>query len=176
MLLTMQGFLTMMATLLMGQTGFVEVLKRVDLQKALPFAPQVTVIYEIIGRSLIGILGCWLGCVAFLILVPDLWPFALAAAIGIPCLTVLLTSSIFFVTMLFPDLDDPSQRQFRALMMLFGIAITSFFPAGAMVGLVIVVHVFPPIAALISSTIALALAGLLAALSGQLYATFNPSE
>jgi len=60
-------------------------------------------------------------------------------------------------------------------MMLLGIGISSFFPA-AMVIVALAFGVFPPLAALAGSVIALGLAALLAALSGQLYATFNPSE
>jgi len=173
--LTLEGFLTMFITLLMGQTGFIEVLKRVDFEKALPFSPAVIVVYEIIGRSMVGIVGAWIGCVTFLLVSPAMWSYALAAAIAIPCLSLLLTAGVFFVTMLFPDVEDPSQRQFRGLMMLLGIGITSFFPVGIIIGL-LVIRIFPPVAALAGSVVALGLAAILGALSGQLYATFNPSE
>lgn len=174
-LLIMQGMLTMMVTLLMGQTGFIEVLRRVDLQKALPFAPAKIVFYEILGRSVAGWIASWLGIIAMLSLAPENWAYGLCAALFTPGLTVLLSASIFFVTMLFPDIDDPTQRQFRGLMMLLGIAIASFFPIIAIVVL-LALHVFPPLVGIVAAVICLAIALLLAALSGQIYATFNPSE
>ena len=47
----MQAVSLFMMTLAISQTGFVEVLKRVDLQKPLPFSPPVIVFFEIVSKS-----------------------------------------------------------------------------------------------------------------------------
>jgi hypothetical protein len=175
MMLVIQATLTFMMAMIFSQAGFVEVLRRVDLQKPLPFAPASIVFYETLGRSTISILASVISSIGFILVRPPGWQFGLAGLVGIPCLAILFSSMIFFVTMLFPDVEDPSQRQFRALMTLLGFAITLFLPAGAFIG-IIVLGSPVLLAALVGGIFALGIALLLSTITGGLYANFNPNE
>jgi hypothetical protein len=175
LLIAMQGFLTLSVTLALAQTGFIEILRRVDLQKPLPFPPAKIVFFEIVSKSVFGIVASWVGTLAFTILSPELWSYAVAAALFTPALSLLFSTTTFFVTMLFPDLDDPSQRQFRALMTLLGIAIGGFFPVVTLVGL-LAVGLNPVLSSIAAAAIALGISLVLSAVAGHLYAGFNPSE
>jgi hypothetical protein len=172
--LLMQGVTVMMVTMSLSQVGFIEVLRKVDLQKPLPFSPAVTVFFEIAAKSLLAIFAALLGAIAATIANPELWRYALAGTILSPFFSLLLSSSVFLVTILFPDVDDPTQRQFRGLMMLLAFAVTGALPAGVFIGLMFVLT--PPLAALTSALICFGISAVLAVISGNLYGSFNPSD
>ncbi len=173
--LVMQGATVFMITMAFSQLGFVEVLRRVDLQKPMPFPASVTVFIEILSKSLVSVLACGLGCVVSVIIKPALWPFAAGAMIATPAFATLLSACVFFVTMLFPDVDDVSQRQFRGLMIMLSIAIGGLLPMLSVIGL-LALHAHPVVACLVGGVLALAISAILAIVSGQLYANFNPTE
>lgn len=174
--LLMQASILFMITLALAQTGFLELLKRVDLQKPLPFTPATIVFYEILAKSLLGTILCWVGSILTVALNPSLFSFVLAGVVMAPFASLLLSAVICFFTVLFPDLDDASQRQFRGMLSMVGIIIVGFFPASAFVLLFALAHAPLLLAGLVASVIALALTLLIAGGSGLMYATFNPSE
>jgi len=173
--LAVQGMTVFMITMSFCQLGFVEVLRRVDLQKPMPFPASVTVFVEIASKSLVSVLACGLGSLIAVIVKPSLLPFAAGAFLATPAFATLLSACVFFVTMLFPDVDDVSQRQFKGLMIMLSIAIGGLFPMLAVIGL-LALHAHPVVACLVGSILALAIAGILAIVSGQLYANFNATE
>ena len=174
-LISMQGFITLMFSLIVCQTGFIEVLKRIDLEKALPFKPGTIVFYEVLARSFIGGLASWAGAIAFLVVAPELWDFALATAIVMPGVSLLVSSTIFLVTIVFPDIEDPTQRQFRGLMIMLGFCVTGILPTLLFV-LLAIAKVALPICAVLTLGLSIAISIALSVLSGSFYANFNPSE
>ncbi|HEY3782057.1 MAG TPA: putative ABC exporter domain-containing protein [Fimbriimonadaceae bacterium] len=174
-LIGMQSMMNMSLSMVVGQTGFLEVLRRVDLQKALPFTPDRIVRNELLGRSAVGIFSSWIGCLGFVILAPASWQFAAAAALLAPSVTLLLMATNFFVTILFPDIDDQTQRQFRGLMMLLGTVLALFFP-GAIFIVLTVVKAGPILSGLAGSIAALGVTLVISSVAGAIYAGFNPSE
>jgi len=175
LLLIMQGTTVFMVTMALAQTGFMEVLRRVDLQKPLPFPPWVTVSAEIVSKSILGIFVCWLGALVAVALRPMLWPHALASGLAIPGFSVMLSACVFLITMLFPDMDDASQRNLRGLMIMLSIAIAGLFPMLAFAG-VVALGTPPYVGGFVAGTLSLAIAFGLNVLSGRLYESFNPSE
>jgi hypothetical protein len=175
LLLVMQGVTVLMITMGISQTGFIELLRRVDLQKPLPFSPAAIVFYEVAAKALIACVACVVGAALATAIQPPLWQYALAAVFLAPFMSLLLSSCVFFVTMLFPDLDDPSQRQFRGLMTILAFAVCGFLPVTVFAFLGAVLMPLP-MAALVGSLIAMGIAAIMAAISGALYANFNPSE
>lgn len=168
-------FSLFLMTVSQAQMGFMETLRRVDLQKPMPFSSMMTVLSEVLSKSIFGAIVCMFSSSVAMIAKPGVWAWGVAALlIAIP-LSLLLGAVSFLVVMLFPDLDDPSQRQFRGLMLLLGIALFGLFPVGAFVGIAYFAGA-PIVGALVSSAIALAIATGVCFVSGQLYATFNPSE
>lgn len=175
LLVIMQGTTVFMVTMALAQTGFMEVLRRVDLQKPLPFPSWVTVTAEIVSKSILGIVVCALGAAVAVILRPMLWPHALASLLAMPGFSVMLSACVFLITMLFPDMDDASQRNLRGLMIMLSIAIAGLFPMLAFAG-VTALGTPPYVGGLVAGTLSLGIAFGLNVLSGRLYESFNPAD
>jgi len=174
-LLMMQGITCFTISMAMTQTGYVEVLRRVDLQKPLPFTPSSIVWFEVLSKALLTAIPMVIGALIVLAFRLFLWPFVLAAIVAGPALAMLMCASVFLVMMLFPDVDDNSQRQFRAMMAMLAVVIACLFPLGTFVGLY-ALGVSPLLAALAFAGFCYGLVFVINLLSAQLYATFNPSE
>jgi hypothetical protein len=173
--LIMQAMVVFMVAMPMAQTGFIEVLKRVDLQKPLPFKSWVTVSAEIGSKSLVGILAAWLGAVVSLCIRPNLWPFVAASMLGVIGFSYLLSAATFFATMLFPDIEDPSQRSLRGLLMMVAIVVCAAFPTLLIVGLM-ALKAYPVVATSAGSLLAFGIGLLLSAVSSRMYENFNPAD
>jgi hypothetical protein len=172
--LAMQAMGAFMLGMSVSQSGFLEVLRRVDLQKPLPFTPATTIFYEILAKALPGSLLLIGAALVATAVRWELWPEALAAMVVMPAVLVLICGTSLLMMVLFPDVDDPAQRAFRNLMMLLGIAI--LVGPGALVFIVLSVAAGPLVAALPVAGLNLALAVAVATVAGSLYAGYNPSE
>ncbi len=159
----------------LSQIGFLETLRRVDLLKPLPFPPWKTVLAEVLGKALIGLLPLLLGVAPILIMAPTAWVNTLGAFITALSLMVLLCSVNFLMIVMFPDIDDPTQRGFRGLMSLLGLIIF-LAPSGLLFAFLIYMEVPGIIAAFPVLVMNLGLGAVAAYFAGQLYAGFNPSE
>ncbi len=170
-MLGMGVFLSGMASM---QSGFIELLRRVDLEKPLPFSPATIVFWEIIAKGFGPTIMVFLGAAVATAVNPTLWPYALASIIAMPTVSVLMASAIFIVIILFPDVDDPTQRSFRGLMTLLGLVILCSPGIGAFVVLSIFVH--PAISAIVWAGVNLGITVVVSIVGGGLYGGFNPSE
>ena len=172
----MQVMATMLGTLILANTGYQELLARVDLQKPFPFTPGRTLFAEIWGKSLLGIASAWAGAIVMAITRPDLWSVALACFFLMPTLAALLSAVFAVLALLLPDQDDATQRGFRSLMQLLGIMMF-VGPSGLLfVGLISLAKLSAPIAAIPVILLNLIMAGVAAAIAGQLYISYNPNE
>lgn len=171
----MQSMALFMITLAIAQTGFIEVLRRVDLQKPLPFSAQKIVAAEISAKASLGIGVAVLSALISGIVNISLWPYVIASLIYSPALALMLSATVFLVTIMFPDLDDPTQRQFRGIMMLLALAILGLPATGAFLGFwALGLPVW--VAAFIGAAICLGMTAIVTFVSGRLYESFNPSE
>ncbi|MBV6490397.1 MAG: hypothetical protein CNCCGFBP_00853 [Fimbriimonadaceae bacterium] len=173
--LGMQMMVVFIVTMAQASTGFMESLRRVDLQKSLPFTPTSIVFFEMLAKSVLGSVVCWVGCIVSLAIKPDLASYIFAAILFCPALSLLLSAAVFCITILFPDIDDQSQRQFKGLMMMLSIAIMAFPPAGLFIGLLIA-GVPAWLAAVFGSAVCWGIAFVGALAAGRLYADYNPSD
>jgi hypothetical protein len=177
--LSMQTMSVFLASMVVAQSGFIEVLRRVDLEKPLPFKPTTICFSEIAAKAMPATLSIVLAAIVCVVLRPDLWPYCLASLAGLPLLAILFCSVVFLVTVLFPDVDDPTQRGFRGLMILLGLAIV-LAPVILLGGGIMFVMrsslLGPFFGAAFGGGLALAISFLLALIAGGLYAQFNPSE
>ncbi len=106
---------------------------------------------------------------------PELWVFGIASLIGAPCLAVVVVSPIFLITVLFPDFDDPTQRGFRQMMLLLGVA--AFAGPGIVLYLGgLYFELSPLLITLVVGIVDLAISLLCCMLAGNIYAGYNPSE
>lgn len=172
--LGMVGFGVFMISLTLSQSGFIEMLRRVDLQKPLPFGSAQIVISEVIAKVIPATLVCWLGIVITVGIRPGLWQEAGAGIIGVPFGATLICEVVLLMTVLFPDVDDPTQRGFRGLMTMLGIAVAG----GPCIAVYALLASFtsPIIGAFIAAALAAGISTGVAAIAGGLYASYNPSE
>lgn len=172
--LVMLGMSVFMMSMGASTNGYLEMLRRVDLQKPLPFNSWETVLIEVVAKAIPTILISLLGMTVGLALNVQLWQHAIAGLFLAPTLAILICAVVFLVIILFPDIEDPTQRGFRGLMTMLGIAL--FCAPGVLVyvGMSFVAGPIPggPMAAVINIALALVAAWF----GGQQYATFNPSE
>jgi hypothetical protein len=165
-----------MITLNNATSGYIELLRRVDFQKPLPLSPTTTVFWEIVAKVVPTCLLVFLAALGSIIIDPTLWAVSVGSMLLMPSLSLVLSSVVLLVTILFPDVEDATQRSFRGLMILLGSVISCTL--GGLLTLLLygVLHLnlilvaVPVVAINIGITIGIC------ALAGTLYAQFNPSE
>jgi hypothetical protein len=177
--LAMQTFSVFMGSIVIAQSGFIEVLRRVDLEKPLPFTPSTISFFEVAAKAMPATFSVYLAAFICLAVRSTLWPYCLASVIGLPLVAMLFCSVVFLVTVLFPDVDDPTQRSFRGVMIMLGLGIFLLPVMIAALGLMFIFQAQPIgviLGAALGGAIALGISFLISLLSGTLYASFNPSE
>lgn len=173
--LIFQAFGAFISASALSQAGFIEMLRRVDVQKPLPFSFSSTILFEVIAKALPGALTAWLCSIVAVIVRPSLWQEAIGSALSMPFLIVVICSMTCLVTILFPDFDDPSQRGFRGLMNFVGIIIACTPGVFLFIGLQFL-HVSPIIGGLLVAVLNFGIAAVVAGIAGNQYAQFNPNE
>ncbi|MGV3617586.1 MAG: putative ABC exporter domain-containing protein [Fimbriimonas sp.] len=175
LLLGFLGGSVLMLSLQTATSGFIELLRRVDLQKPLPLSSTATVFWEVLAKTVPTTLVCTIACLGVLFVDPRLWDIALGAIFIAPSLSLVLTAVVLLVTVLFPDIDDATQRNFRGLMMMLGCVIAAS-PGAAVVGVLVYFGINGLIIALPAVALNVGVAIGVSAIAGGLYAGFNPSE
>lgn len=176
--LGMQAMSVFMGSIVIAQSGFIEVLRRVDFEKPLPFTPSMISLFEVTAKALPATFSVYLASAICLAARPAMWAYCLASAIGLPLVAILFCSVVFLITVLFPDIDDPTQRSFRGGMIMLGLAIVLLPVMIVALGLMFLLPGPPGVllGATLAAATALGLSFLVSLLSGNLYAQFNPSE
>jgi hypothetical protein len=173
--MAMTGFGVFMMSMSLSQAGFIEMLRRVDFQKPLPFSAAQIVFAEVMAKVVPTALVTWSATLVVIAIRPMLWQEGVALLIAIPFTAMLMIGVVLLMTVLFPDVDDPTQRGFRGLMMLLALVVTG----GPCLGIYVAIDAYfgsPISAALVASTLAIGMTAGLATLAGNLYAAYNPSE
>jgi hypothetical protein len=97
----------------------------------------------------------------------------------LPFVAILCCSVVYLVTLIFPDLDDPSLRGFRGLVIMLGLVFALLPVLGASFGIGLLARSLslgPIIAAVVAALVAIGISTVVCMISGNLYAQFNPSE
>jgi len=177
--LGMQGMTVFVGSMSISQSGFIELLRRVDIEKPLPFTPTAITFAETSAKAIPSIISIVIAAIVCTALQPGMWPYGLASVVGLPFVAVLCCSVVFLVTLIFPDLDDASLRGFRGLVIMLGLLIALVPVLGLAFGVALITSSFtlsPVIAAGSAAVAAIGLSAILSLVSGGLYAQFNPSE
>jgi hypothetical protein len=175
MFLFMQSMGVFMSASTLAQAGFIEMLRRVDVQKPLPFSFASTITFEVLAKALPASLAAWVSSLIAIIVSPAIWQEALAGAILMPFLAILICLVTALTTILFPDFEDPSQRGFRGLMNFVMVVAANAPGVLAFIGLV-ALGSGAAAAALVAAGIKIGIGALVASIAGAQYAQFNPSE
>jgi hypothetical protein len=174
-LLMMDGFVAFMVATMTSQSGFTELLRRVDLQKPLPFGPQKIVFSEVLAKALPAMIIPLVVSSIGIALFPYTWREILAGIIFFPSLAAVICALVCVIVLLFPEIDDPSQRGFRGIMTMLGLLIVG--TPGVLVFLLLGAFLKSPIVGSVPGAILnLGVALGLTVIGGNLYAGFNPSE
>jgi hypothetical protein len=171
-----QAIGVLMLTMNSAISGYIELLKRVDFQKPLPFKPAGTVFWEVASKCIPNIVVAGVATLLVIILRPVLWHFALASESLVIGLSLLVSAAVFFVTIAFPDAGDASQRGFRGILILLGTFMCALPGFGALALLVGVFHADPLIAVVPATVMNIGVALLVSYFAGGLYDAYNPSE
>lgn len=158
-----------------ANNAVVEVLRRVDFIKPLPYNSTTIAFWEVLSKAFLPIIFSWVANIVALAIRPDLFVSVLACLLGVPTLVVLLVSTMFMVTVMFPDVEDPTQRGFRAMVTMLALALLGL-PSLAVFAVLLVLHVPSLIAVVPYAIVNLGIAYAANLLSGNLYASYNPSE
>jgi len=172
----MQLMGVMMMTMNSAVSGFMELLKRVDFQKPLPFRPAGTVFWEVASKCIPNLIFGVLATVVVSLIRFDLWTYALASVLLVLGMSLLVSATVFLVTIGFPDAGDASQRGFRGILTLIGMVIFGLPGAGAFASLHYLLHVDPTLAALPACAICVGITVVISYFAGILYESYNPSE
>jgi len=171
----MTGFLVLIGALGTGQVGFAETLRKGDVLKPLPFKASQVVMFEVLAKGLPALLPLLVTALFAPFLSLRLWDEALGCLILMPTFVFMLTAISLLVTVLFPDIEDPTQRGFRSMVSLLALAVSASPGAAIMVALMVnklnLLFAIP-----IVVPINLGILWLASALAGNLYASYNPSE
>lgn len=169
------GMMLLITALSLSQTNYVETLRRVDLTKPLPFTPAKTVFYEVTAKALPPMLVSLVPFLVGFCIRPKLWDYHLTGLFLGPSFMLLTASLSFLVIVLFPDVEDPTQRGFRGMIMMLGLLMVAIPATGLIVGAVALNIPLSPVA-LVGAGINFGLSLVLATIAGGLFADFNPSE
>lgn len=159
-----------------AQIGFAEFLKRVDTLKPLPFRSAGVALAEILGKSATAVLGAILGFSLAAVLYPDMVWYAIAGVIFVVPATVLNSSVTMIITVLLPDVEDPTQRSFRGLVQMLAMMASWLLPLGTYLGLMFGAHAQPLIASLTAQIFMIPEILLCSFFAGKVYESFNPKE
>jgi len=172
--LIMHGLLILSFAMSVSQGGFLEMLRRVDVEKPLPFPMRTICLMQILGKSLFPALISVISA-ALILATTGSWDTALAALLAFPTTAAAIVAIQMLLILNFPDVDDPSQRGFRAFLQFLGSALASLpaivlFVVFALTGLPLV------IAGILSAACGCAIVLLGAQIAVPFYANFNPAD
>jgi hypothetical protein len=159
----------------MSQVAFVELIRRIDLQKPLPFTPFKVILGELMAKTIVSVVPVFIGVTAASIIAPR---FAL---IGLVCLVASipvcanLNAVTLASTLLFPDLDDATQRGLRGLVSTLGWAI-GLFPSVLVTIAAVAIGAPLPVIVLLFGAFAVVGAWVCMLFAARLYANLNPAE
>jgi len=159
-----------------SRSSFIDLLRRVDSDKSLPLSLLQLVLAHSIMRNLAAVGIGWLICLAVMIMNPPVAMGAVAIAIALPAFAFLVSGSVLLFMLIFPDVEDPSQRTLRELLTTF-LMFVAIIPGAVAGGLVLLVgekmYVVAALAASVTNVLVVALLYLACA---ELYAAHNPNE
>lgn len=166
------GFL---AVSFIGQMGAIDLLRKVDFIKPLPYSLTKVLLVDVASRTLLATLMTILACLVVVAGSPRLAGAAFGCMLLGPSVLLLFNAEVYFSSVVFPDFDDMTQKQIRGLVMLLAMAVTMIPLIGLFIGLWVAgVPVF--LNSLLVSALCFAVAAAFCFVSARLYANYNPSE
>jgi hypothetical protein len=102
------------------------------------------------------------------------WMWAITGIVVLPSFAIVISASVFLVTLLFPDIDDPAQRGIRGIISLLGMVMA--LAPGILVLVLCAFLNWLPVGSILPAAINLAISFGICMIGGQMYANFNPTD
>jgi hypothetical protein len=176
MFVLLQAMCILTITMNLAATGSIEVLRRVDVQKPLPFSPTAITSTEIVSKAAWAVVANLAADVIALVARPHWWQYVAASFVYSTALSLSISATVFLVTVLFPDTDDRSQRQFHRLVGLLFVVVAAGPGFGLGVFLLAALQMAPFVAAVAAAVVTVGITVGITAVAGNLYAAYNPSD
>ena len=170
------AMIAFIATWTSSRAGFIDLLRKVDANKALPFSMVHSLFAQSLVRNVSACLWAWLLCAVAVMIDPAVSVAAIAFAIAMPPVAYIVSSSVLVHLLLFPDVEDSSQRMIRELLTMLTMAVAVLPGVAVAIGLLALLDGHVLVAAVVASAVNAGVAALLLLLAAELYAGFNPSE
>ncbi|MEP0765260.1 MAG: hypothetical protein HRF45_01790 [Fimbriimonadia bacterium] len=170
------GMIAFIATWTSSRAGFIDLLRKVDANKALPFTMMRSLFAQSLVRNLSACFWAWLFYVIAVLIDPRVFLGAIAFAVAVVPFAYVVSSSVLVHLLLFPDVEDSSQRMIREFLTMLTMLV-ALLPAGAVAaGLFALLDGQVLLAAVVASFVNVGVAALLLLVAAELYTGFNPSE
>ncbi|MBN8690667.1 MAG: hypothetical protein J0L72_07720 [Armatimonadetes bacterium] len=159
-----------------GQSGFIEMLQRLDSLKPLPFSARTTIAYEVISKSLLAVVTAIVSFLAAIVMLPSqisiLGPSMILGIFG----SIVISSVYVLTTLIFPEVDDPTQRGLRGVVQLLAIGICCVPSASVYLALCFGAKWPPILAVIVPCGMYVGIAYILWAQAGKMFADFSLND
>lgn len=158
-----------------SQSDFLETLRRVDVQKPLPFTPWTISLMEVIGKWIPLAFMALVGGISLLLFATTRPDIGLVSVFALPSVALCVVAAQWVVILAFPHYDDPAQRALRGILQFLASAF-ALLPALLVFVLMTALGVPILIAVLPGVLINVGIAVVLVTLAAPLYAAYNPAD
>jgi hypothetical protein len=170
----MQFFVALMTTI-GSYYGIVDLLRRVDFQKPLPFSSRAVVLVEALPTAVLFLWVQLMGSLVASLLFPQGWSFWLGMGLAIASFAPVLQMAMWTLALLNPDPHDYTQRLVLSFVML-PVILLAGLPGGLILGVGLVMELSPLLLAPLVIVANLSVGAILVAINSRLYEQFNPVD
>jgi hypothetical protein len=170
----MQSLLVLMMAL-GSYYGIVDLLRRVELQKPLPFSSREVVLVESLPTALLVLVMQLIVALVAIVLFPQAWGFWLWMGLGLASFAPVLQMAMWMLAMLNPDPNDYTQRLVVGLLM-FPMVLLAGLPGGLILLLGLLLKLPFVLTALLVVLANLSVGAVFVAINSRLYERFSPVD
>jgi hypothetical protein len=155
--------------------GIVDLLRRVELQKPLPFSSREVVLVESLPTALLVLAIQLMVALIVILLFPQAWGFWLGMGLVVASFAPVLQMAMWMLALLNPDPNDYTQRLVLGLLM-FPVLVLAGLPGGLILLLGLLLKLPLVLIALLTVVANLSVGALFVAINSNLYEGFSPVD
>jgi len=155
--------------------GIVDLLRRVELQKPLPFSSREVVLVESLPIALLVLVMQLMVAMIAILLFPQAWGFWLGMGLVVASFAPVLQMAMWMLALLNPDPNDYTQRLVLGLLM-FPVLVLAGLPGGLILLLGLILKLPLALIALLTVLANLSVGALFVAINSRLYEQFSPVD
>ncbi len=155
--------------------GIVDLLRRVELQKPLPFSSREVVLVESLPTALLVLATQLIVAILAILLFPQAWGFWLGMGAVVASFAPVLQMAMWMLALLNPDPNDYTQRLVLGLLM-FPVLVLAGLPGGLILLLGLLLKLPLVLVGLLTVLANLSVSALFVAINSNLYEGFSPVD